>query len=189
MMKKLTSGLFAAALVMALPLTVDAQEAAVPADEVEVCTATIAPIHTSEFVAVTAAFDAPFGQVVGIETPAESGLLLVDEKLTEMAVEGELEGEIKGEVEGEIEGEFEGEIKPTPLADENANVSTFWLNSADAAPGTYLVTLSNETGESCTAEITVEEKIEKVEKVDRSESDEWTEAETDDTEDEDGEEY
>jgi len=187
MMKKLTSGLFAAALVMALPLTADAQEVAVPADEVEICTATIAPIHAAEHVTVTATFDAPFGNVVAIEAPAESGLVLVAELPTEMAVEGELEGELEGEVEGEIEGEFEGEIEiePTPLADENENVSTFWLNAVAAAPGTYLITLNNEAGASCTADITVEEK-----------SDEWTEteaeledneAETDDTED--GEEY
>lgn len=152
MMSKLTSGLFAAALVLALPLTANAQEAAVPTDEAEACTATIAPIHASEHVAVTAAFDAPFGNVVGIEAPAESGIVLAEEKQTEMADEA---------VEGEIEAEA------APLADENENVSTFWLDTSAAAPGTYLITLSNELDESCTAEITVGEK-----------SDEWTESKT-----------
>lgn len=162
MMSKLTSGLFAAALVLALPLTANAQEAAVPTDEAETCTATIAPIHASEHVAVTAAFNAPFGNVVGIEAPAESGIVLAEEKQTEMADEA---------VEGEIEAEA------APLADENANVSTFWLDTSTAAPGTYLVTLSNDLDESCTAEITVEEKTEK----------KAHEAEENDTED--GEEY
>ena len=150
MMKKLTSGLFAAALVMALPLTANAQEAAVPADDVETCTATIAPIHASENVIVTASFDRPFGKVVAIEAPAVSGLVLAPEKQTEMADEA-----------------VEGEIEPAPLAEEaDENASTFRLNASGTEPGTYLVTLNNEAGDSCTAEITVEEK-----------SDEWTETE------------
>lgn len=172
MMSKLTSGLFAAALVLALPLTASAQEAAVPTDEAETCTATIAPIHASEHVAVTAAFDAPFGSVVAIEAPAESGIVLADEKRTAMADEA---------VEGEVEAV---EAEPAPLADENENVSIFWLDASETAPGTYLVTLSNELDESCTAEITVEEK-----------SDEWTEkaeneaTEVEEMDTEDGEEY
>lgn len=174
MIKKLTSGLFAAALVMALPLTANAQEAAAPADEVEICTATIAPIHASESVAVTATFDAPFGKVVGIEAPAESGLVLVEEKPIAMADEA-------------VEGDIEAEVEPVPLTDENANVSTFWLNSSETEPGTYLLTLSNEAGESCTAEINVESN-EQAEK-----SDEWnegdTEIEAEVEETEDGEEY
>lgn len=156
MMSKLTSGLFAAALVLALPLTANAQDVAVPTDEAETCSATIAPIHASDHVAVTATFDAPFGNVVGIEAPAESGIVLAEEKQTEMADEA-----LKGEIEGEVEAE------PAPLADENANVSTFWLDTSDATPGTYLITLNNELDESCTAEITVEEK-----------SDEWAESRT-----------
>lgn len=168
MMSKLTSGLFAAALVLALPLTANAQDVAVPTDEAETCTATIAPIHASEHVTVTAAFDAPFGSVVGIEAPAESGIVLAQEKQTEMADEA---------VEGEVAAE------PAPLADENANVSTFWLDTSNAAPGTYLITLNNELDESCTAEITVEEK-----------SDEWTDEseksdEVEKMDTEDGEEY
>lgn len=174
MMSKLTSGLFAAALVLALPLTANAQDVAVPADEAETCTATIAPIHSSEHVAVTAAFDAPFGNVVAIEAPAESGIALAEEKRTEMADEA---------VEGEIEAE------PAPLADENENVSTFWLNASDAAPGTYLITLSNELDESCTAEITVKEKSdERTEsKTEKSDAEKAEEVEENDTED--GEEY
>ena len=175
MTSKLTSGLFAAALVLALPLTANAQEVAVPTDEIETCTATIAPIHASEHVAVTAAFDAPFGSVVGIEAPAESGIVLAEEKRTEMADEA---------IEGEIEAEA------APLADENENVSTFWLDTSNATPGTYLITLNNELDESCTAEITVEEKDEKsdVEKVEiDTENVEINEAEDMDTED--GEEY
>lgn len=168
MMSKLTSGLFAAALVLALPLTANAQEVAVPTDEAETCTATIAPIHASDHVAVTATFDAPFGSVVGIEAPAESGIVLAQEKQTEMADEA---------VEGEVAAE------PAPLADENANVSTFSLDASSAAPGTYLITLNNELDESCTAEITVEEK-----------SDEWTDEseksdEVEKMDTEDGEEY
>ena len=173
MMKNLTSGLFAAALVMALPLTATAQEAAAPAAEAEICTATIAPIHASESVAVTATFDAPFGKIVGLEAPAESGLVLVlEEKPVEMADEA-------------VEGEIEAEVEAEPLTDENANVSTFWLNSSETEPGTYLLTLSNEAGDSCTAEITVESN---------EKADEWTEdeidtEETDTEETEDGEEY
>ncbi|MFW6089341.1 MAG: hypothetical protein ACODAB_06280 [Gemmatimonadota bacterium] len=165
MMSKLTSGLFAAALVLALPLTANAQEAAVPADEAETCTATIAPIHASEHVAATATFDAPFGNVVAIEAPAESGIVLAEEKQTEMADEGV-------------------EREPAPLAEEeeNANVSKFWLDTSDATPGTYLVTLNNELDESCSAEITVEEKSD----AERAEK-KAGEAEEKDTED--GEEY
>jgi len=167
MMKNLTSGLFVAALLMALPLTANAQEAAAPAEEAEICTATIAPIHASESVAVTATFDAPFGKVVGIEAPAESGLVLVVEKPVEMADEA-------------VEGEIEAEVEAAPLTDENANASTFWLNSSETEPGTYLLTLSNEAGESCTAEITIEST---------EKADEWTEDEVEVEETEDGEEY
>jgi len=174
MMSKLTSSLFAAALVLALPLTANAQDAAVPADEAETCTATIAPIHASEHVAATATFDAPFGNVVAIEAPAESGIVLVEEKQTEMADEA---------VEGEIE------VEAAPLTEENANVSAFLLNTSATTPGTYLVTLNNELDESCSVEITVEEK-----------SDEWTESKTEESDaekadeaeemdTEDGEEY
>lgn len=165
MMSKLTSGLFAAALVLALPLTATAQDAAVPTDEAETCTATITPIHASENVAVTAAFDAPFGNVVAIDAPAESGIVLVDEKQTVMADEA---------------AEVEIEADPAPLAEQGENVSTFWLNTSATAPGTYLITLSNELDESCSAEITVEEK-----------ADEWTEKsdEVEEMDTEDGEEY
>jgi hypothetical protein len=163
MMKKLTSGLFAAALAMALPLTANAQEAVVPADEAETCTATVFPIHAADNVAVTASFDEPFGKVVAIEAPVESGLTLAEEQPTEMADEG-LEGE------------------PAPLADENENNSTFWLNAAEAAPGTYLVTLKNELGDSCAAEITVEESEEWID-TDTEEIEDSGEIEENDTED------
>lgn len=164
MMKKLTSGLFAAALVLALPLTANAQEADVPTDVAETCTATIAPIQASENVAVTASFDRPFGKVVAIEAPAVSGLALAEEKQTEMADEA---------VEGELGAE------PAPLGDENENVSTFWLNASGAESGTYQITLNNEAGESCTAEITIEAPVD----------DEWTDTEIEESDTEDGEEY
>jgi hypothetical protein len=168
MMKKLTSGLFAAALILALPLTANAQDAAVPAEEAPTCTAIVAPIQASDNVIVTASFDQPFGKVVAIEAPAVSGLALAPEEQTEMADEA---------VEGELGAE------PAPLGAEE-NASTFTLNASATEPGTYMITLNNEAGESCSAEITVEEKSD----------DEWNEEveiqEEDDIEDtEDGEEY
>ena len=168
MMKKLTSGLFAAALILALPLTASAQDAAVPAEEAPTCTATIAPIHTSDNVVVTASFDRPFGKVVAIEAPAVSGLALAPEEQTEMA----------DEADEAAEGELGAE--PAPLGAEDENASTFTLNASATEPGTYLIILSNQAGESCSAEITVEEKLD----------DEWdTEVEIQEEDTEDGEEY
>ena len=168
MMKKLTSGLFAAALILALPLTANAQDVAVPAEEAPTCTATIAPIHASDNVVVTASFDRPFGKVVAIEAPAVSGLALAPEEQTDMADEA---------VEGELGAE------PAPLGAEDENASTFSLNASATEPGTYLVILNNEAGETCSAEIIVEENSD----------DEWNtevEIQEEDTEDtEDGEEY
>lgn len=170
MMKKLTSGLFAAALILALPLTASAQDAEVPADEAPTCTATIAPINASDNVIVTASFDQPFGKVVAIEAPAVSGIALTQEQQTEMADEP---------VEGELGAE------PAPLGAEDENASTFTLNTSATEPGTYLITLNNEAGESCSAEVTVEAKTD----------DEWTETEIEiedvpeEEDTEDGEEY
>lgn len=156
-MQKLMSGFAAAAMVLALPLAANAQEAATPeAGMQDACTATIAPIHASENVAATATFSAPFGEIVSIEAPAESGLSLVTVDKTEMAVEGNVEAE---GVEGDIEAKADIEER-APLAGETENVSTFWLNASETPAGTYSLTLTNESGESCTADITVEEKIE-----------------------------
>lgn len=153
-MKKLTSGLFAAALVLALPLTASAQDAVT--QEQEVCTATVAPIQSGEKVAATATFDSPFGKIVRLEAPAESNLSLYAEK-AEMAHEGDAGAEPAAEVD--VEAEVEAEA--APMAEEkNPNESKFWLVAANAPAGTYEVTLENDSGESCTTEITVEEKSE-----------------------------
>ena len=144
-MRKLTSGVFAAALALALPVTGNAQEAVQEEDAIrenqEECRATIEPIRVSdERVMATATFDAPFGEVTKFEAPQRSNLSLHIEREGErqgMAVEGE-----HGEQARELAAE---------------NQSMFWLKAKNAESGTYLVTLENEAGKRCTAELTVEE--------------------------------
>lgn len=161
-MQKLMSGAAAMAMILVLPLTASAQEAEAPETEAdEVCTATIAPIHAGEKVAAKATFAEPFGQIVAIETPAESGLALVAEKkqaegeMVEMADEAEAEADAAVELTEEIEGEAKAEA-----AVEAENASVFWLNAIDATAGTYEITLKNEAGTSCATEITVEKAVE-----------------------------
>ena len=145
-MQKFINGIAAAFMVLLLPLSAGAQEAEAPAAEAsETCTATIAPIHAGEAVAVKATFAEPFGQIVAIEAPAESGLALV----TEDAAKGEM-------VEMADEAETEGEAKAEAVA-EAENASVFWLDATEATPGTYEITLKNEAGASCAAEISVTE--------------------------------
>lgn len=160
-MQKLMSGFAAAALVFALPMAANAQEAAVSVESQDVCTATIAPISASADAAVTATFTSPFGDVISIETPEGTGLVLVTEEPAEMA-----------NVEVETD-------EAAPMTDETENVSYFILNAADVDPGTYEITLKNESGESCAAELTVQ--------ADELKSDELGEAEdvkSDENEDE-----
>lgn len=155
-MQKLMSGIVAAALVLLLPLSAGAQEAEAPeAETPETCTATIAPIHAGEKVAAKATFAEPFGQIVAIETSTESGLALVAEKkaegeMVEMADEADADAAV--ELTEEIEGEAEAEA-----AVEAENASVFWLDATEATAGTYEITLKNEAGASCVAEISVEE--------------------------------
>lgn len=142
-MQKLMSGFAAVALVFALPLAANAQEAATPeAETQDVCTATIAPIPAAAHAVATANFTAPFGDVTAIETPEDSGLELAIEKKAEMADEEMADEEEAAEAE--------------PMVEETENVSTFAVNSAEATPGTYQITLENESGESCSAELTVQ---------------------------------
>lgn len=137
-MQKLMSGFVAAALVFVLPLAANAQEAEAGAESQEICTATIAPIPASANAAVTATFASPFGDVISIEAPEGTGLALVTEEPAEMA-----------NVEPEADD-------AAPMADETENVSYFQVNAADVEPGTYEITLKNESGESCAAELTVQ---------------------------------
>lgn len=138
-MSKLIRGFAAAALLLALPLSVNAQdqEEGMPQQQ-EVCEATVAPIHSGGIVVATATFTSPFGDVVAIEAPEESGIALASEEdRTEMAAEEQSE-------------------ELTELANE-PNTSIFWLNSREAAAGTYVVMLKNAEDVSCVAEITVED--------------------------------
>lgn len=161
-MQKFMSGIAAAVMVLLLPLTAGAQEAEAPeAETPEVCTATIAPIHAGEKAAAKATFAEPFGQVVAIEASAESGLTLAKEKkhaegeMVEMADEAEAGAEADAAVEMAEEGEAKAEA-----AIEAENASVFWLDATEATAGTHEITLKNEAGASCTAEITVEEAAE-----------------------------
>lgn len=144
-MRKLTSGVFAAALALALPMSANAQEAAQGQDAMqedqEECSATIAPIRAGdERVMATATFDAPFGEVTSVEAPQRSNLSLHTER------DGEREGMAAEREYGEQAREMAAE-----------NEAVFWLKAKDAEPGTYQVTLENEAGERCIAELTVEE--------------------------------
>lgn len=145
-MKKLTSGIFAAALALALPMNANAQEGAVQGQDAiegeQECRATVEPITTDEQVLATATFDSPFGEVTKVEAPQRSNLSLHKEK------DGEREG-----MAAEREREYGEQARE--MAAENQ--STFWIDAENAEPGTYQVTLENEAGKSCTAEITVEE--------------------------------
>lgn len=139
-MSKIIRGFAAAALVLALPLSVNAQdqqEEGTPQQQ-EVCEATVAPVHAGGIVVATATFPAPFGDVVAIEAPEESGLVLASEAdRTEMAAEEQSE-------------------ELTELANE-PNTTIFWIDTSETAAGTYAVMLKNAEEVSCVAEISVEE--------------------------------
>lgn len=138
-MSKFIRGFAAAALLLALPLSVNAQdqqEEGMPQQQ-EVCEATVAPVHSGGIVAATAIFTSPFGEIVAIEAPQESGLALAsEEERTQMAAEQSEE--------------------LAQLANE-PNASIFWLDAREATTGTYAVTLKNAEGANCVAEVTVEE--------------------------------
>jgi len=137
-MQKLMSRFAAAALVFALPMVANAQEAAAPgAESQDVCTATIAPIPASANAAAAATFTSPFGEVIALETTEDVGLTLATEKKAEMANEAAAD-------------------EAAPMAAETENISYFTVNSSDVEPGTYAITLKNESGESCAAELTVQ---------------------------------
>jgi len=137
-MQKLMNGFAAAALVFALPMVANAQDAAAPgAESQDVCTATIAPIPASANAAATATFTSPFGEVIALESTDDVGLTLATEKKAEMANEAAAD-------------------EAAPMAAETENVSYFTVNAGDVEPGTYAITLKNESGESCAAELTVQ---------------------------------
>lgn len=160
-MKKLTSGLFAAALALALPMTANAQEAVTPQADQEQCVAQTGPIQTGEKVAATSTFDTPFGKIVELQAPAESNLSLhteVEAERTEMGREDVgAEGDVEVGAEADVAVGAEDAQRDPMLAE---NQSTFWLVADNVEPGTYEVTLQNEAGETCTTEITVEKKAE-----------------------------
>ncbi len=137
-MSKLIRGFAGAALLLALPLSVNAQdqqEEGTP--QQEVCEATVAPVHSGEIVAATATFPSPFGDVIAIEAPEASGLALAtDEDKTDMASEEQSE-------------------ELTELAND-PNTTIFWLDTRESSAGTYAVMLKNAEEVSCVAEITVE---------------------------------
>lgn len=139
-MSKMIRGFAGAALLLALPLSVNAQdqqEEGQPPQQ-EVCEATVAPIHSGGIVVATATFTSPFGDVVALEAPEESGLALASEEdRTEMASEEQTE-------------------KLSELANE-PNTSIFWLDTREASAGTYVVMLKNAEQVSCVAEVSVED--------------------------------
>lgn len=140
-MSKMIRGVAAAALLLALPLALHAQEQqeeGTPQQQ-EVCEATIAPVHSGEIVAATATFASPFGEIIAIEAPEESGLALASDEDVEQTAMASEETE-----------------EPTELAND-ANTTIFWLNTQDSSAGTYVVMLKNAENVSCVAEITVED--------------------------------
>lgn len=114
----------------ALPASLAAQEA-----EMEACTTTLEAVTAGQVVEATATFPHAFGEIVSIE----GGVPLASEEqvaMVEMAAE---------EAEEAVE-----------MAND-ANVSTFWLNTTDIEPGTYALILHNEAGETCEAQVEVVE--------------------------------
>lgn len=137
-----TRGALAALLVLALPVAAAAQEDGAPeAAPQRDCTAAITPIPAAAQAQATATFDAPFGTVSELKGPEKSGLKLVKEvqpEKTEMAAEPE-------EV---IEEEMDA-------AEENT--VTFRVDASRTSVGTYDIVLKNEAGETCSAQLTVQE--------------------------------
>jgi len=136
-MSKLIKGTAVAVLFLTAPLSAIAQEQAV--EQSEVCTASVSAVPAGTLVEAWAMFAAPFGDVVSIEVPEESGLVLAtaeDVESVEMAAEEQSEEKVA-------------------LAND-PNTSIFWLDTRHATVGTYAITLKNEAA-SCAAELTVEE--------------------------------
>lgn len=125
----------AAALFIALPLAVSAQEE--EAQEAA-CVAEVNPVKVGQIAEVWGTFATAFGEVTAIQAPAESGLTLASSEDIERV-------------------EMAAEEDPEKAALANLDTtSIFWLDTREATVGTYTVTLEGEGG-SCTAEITVEE--------------------------------
>lgn len=131
-MKKLFEGTIATALLLVLPLAANAQE------QEQGCVAEVNPVAVGQIAEVWGTFPTPFGEVTGVEAPAESGLALAaDEDIEPVEMASEEEN---------AEKEALAELETT---------SIFWLDARTATAGTYTITLEGEGG-SCMAEITVE---------------------------------
>lgn len=139
-MSKLIKRATTAVALLLVPFAVHAQEEA-GEQEQEVCKAVIAPVHSGQVLAVDVTFPNPFGEVTVLDVPPESGLTLATDEQISM-------------VKLSAEETAEGEEEATEMA-RDANVSTFWINTHEAASGTYSVILQNESGDECTAEITI----------------------------------
>ncbi len=135
---------FAALLVLLLPATAVAQDAAASEDVKDACTAELTPVISGGQVQTTATFNRPFGDVTGIKGPEKSGLEIV------RVIEGE-----PREMAAEDTPEEVRAANPEDLTEDVSDSSSFRVNTSYMEPGNYDVTLSNDDGEKCSGELTV----------------------------------
>jgi len=136
LVRSLRAGLFGVMPLAFLASTASAQE-----EEGGACTADLSPASIrieSPAIRVTARLSRNVGQITAVEGPGASGVRL--------STSAELELMAKAAQEDPEE--------PIALS-ADGHTATLWLNTEDAEPGSYTITLEGETG-TCTSEITID---------------------------------
>lgn len=144
--------------VLLLPGAVDAQEQeGQEAGAQESCTAQVspAPVQTGQAaVQATAVLSSDIGAIEDFTVPEESGLALAspgDIPKSEMAKE-----KAKGEEKGQEKAREESPPRPVELTRGEQPTAILWLNTREAAAGTYEVALEGKKG-ACTGTLEVSE--------------------------------
>lgn len=139
----LTAFVALALSVLLVPGALEAQEQETPEPQSDECTAQVTPQPVEAghaAVSVTARLSGDVGAVEGFEAPDESGLELADPSDIEKKEMAREEGE--------------GTPQPIQMTRGEQSQAKLWLNTKDAAPGSYEVTLQGPNGE-CTANVAV----------------------------------
>lgn len=138
LVRSLRAGLFGVVPLALLASTASAQE-----EEGDPCTADLSPASIrveSPAMRVTARLSRNVGEITAVDGPGASGVRL----------------STSAELELMAKAAQEDEDPEQPIAlSADGHTATLWLNTEDAEPGRYTITLEGETG-TCTSEITID---------------------------------
>lgn len=126
-----------------LPLALLAATTAAQQEDPDACTAELSPgtIRVeSPGIRVTARLNRDVGEITAVDGSGDSGVRL--------ATPAELE------LMARTSGRDPGRLEPIARSNDGTTV-TLWLNTEDAEPGRYTITLEGETG-ACSSDITID---------------------------------